>query len=168
MNNVISDKELMVISVMFLTLFPDSQIKKAICKRERKAIIRAFNKAIAIARNTLDKPHYLKIVYEANDVRIRAFEKMSLEGCNKERLSMVSPSGMIDNFNKKDPSLLSRVEIKDSHLESIRKAYSESNVGFTSLMYVNRLLDEIDKGLENIKEVSDEEIMEISNNIVRK
>jgi len=166
MEETISDKELMAIAALFLTMHESSKNKNIKDKRERKAIMRSINKQLAIASKVMIRTQYLKVVHEASAVRLRAYKEMDLEGMSRTRLNKVSPSGLIDSINKQDPSLLSRLNISEKHLESMRVKYANDNLTLASLMYGRRIVKEIEKGIENIKSITDEEIMEVSKKLV--
>jgi len=161
-----TDKELFIAAVLFLLLHPMSLTKEPAAKRERKALLRSLNRLLATARNDMDNVRYLKIVHEASDACIAAFEKMTLRSCTKERLTAVSPSGLIDAFKYRNIDLIKLVNIPEEHMRSMRIIYSDSNLAFPSLMYANRIIFEMEERIDKIDELDDNAIVQKSRKLV--
>jgi len=156
MDETLNEKQVVVGLVVYLLL---SYIDKndTTAKTQRKRILRDVSRELAKYRNK-HRLMYLKLAYESNDILQRIYDKMVLEQVDKEKLSAITPSGLLDYLDKKDPSLLEPFMFPVNQRKILTMKYNKSNLGFQSLMYVNRLLEEIDAALENARNMSDEEL----------
>ena len=156
MDKVLNERQVIVGLVIYLLL---SLIDKNdnTAKTQRKRIIRDVSRELAKYRNK-HRLMYLKLAYESNDILQRVYDKMVLEQINKKELSAITPSGLLDYLDIKDPSILKPFKFPNNQRNILTKKYANSKLGFQSLMYVNRLLEEIDTSLENARNMSDEEL----------
>ena len=156
MDGVLNEKQVVVGLVIYLLL---SYIDKndTTAKTQRKRILKDVSRELAKYRNK-HRLMYLKLAYESNDILQRVYDKMVLEQVDKKKLSAITPSGLLDYLDKKDPSLLKPFKFPENQRKILTKKYINSNLGFQSLMYVNRLLEEIDTALENARNMTDEEL----------
>jgi len=163
---VLTERELMMVSALFLLFHPYQQDKKLLIKRELKKIIRSFNKLMAITNKNMNRMTYLKIAHESYDLKLRAFNKMTLDLVDKDKLNSVTMPALLRAIMMKEPDLLAKAEIDQKDIDSMFKKYNGDSLTFQSTMYANRLITELDVGLENIKGVSDDVIMKKSMDLV--
>jgi len=145
-------------TVIFLLLFSiDKDYPKG--KRVRKKLIRATKKQLSIFKK-LDPYYYLRIVNEGSKVLTEARDKLALDTGKDPKELRITPSDLIMKLMYKDEKILEPFGYDKKDIEDLHKVYENSQLGFTTLMFINRLLAIIKERAKEVEARKDEPLTE--------
>ena len=133
----------MLASAIWMLMYP--YLKEHKLKRPRKKILFKIKKFLAVTRGkdiTIER--YNKLVTESSDVYMRAGDRMTLDSTNGRKLKMIDPSSMLMYFDKLVPELTTAFGLDQKDKDDLFNGYKSNGLGFTSLMFCNRVIGEMD------------------------
>lgn len=144
------ERKLLLGSAIFLLLF--SIGNDNVCKRTRKKVVRVIKKELAIIRTTsgMSRAEYLKLVTDSSILIQNAQSKMVIKSTKGVPMSHVDPGKMLTIMSDAIPDLFFTLNIDKSDISEMNKCYETTMLGFPTLMFVNRLLEEIDNYIKDL------------------
>jgi len=151
-------EQILIGTVIFLLLFSiDKDYPKG--KRVRKKLIRATKKQLSIFRK-IDPYYYLRIVNEGSKVLAEARDKLASDTGKDPKELRITPSDLIMKLMYKDEKILEPFGYDKKDIDDLHKVYENSQLGFTTLMFINRLLSIIKDRAIEIEARKDEPLTE--------
>jgi len=111
-------------------------------KRGRKAIMKELKKKLKIYGST-SPVKYSKLANMANDVIQNARENLEFRNMDKEDLYYTNPGMMLKFIKWRYPEFVSMFELKNDHIENINSHYLGTGLGFQTIMFSNKLINEL-------------------------
>jgi hypothetical protein len=144
-----NNEKLIIYGALIFTLFFGIP-KDTVGSRTRKKIIGQVKKWLAI--NGKHNPNitfneYVQLVKDGGNILASVHDTMSLEGTGK--FNHIDPAKFLAGLLKKVPEL-EVFEISQRDIAELEEIYKDSNLGFPTLMFLNRLIPLVD-GYETSK-----------------
>lgn len=142
------DKETILVSSVIYILIYGIPKTDTSGKSARKRLIRELGKTIAEYRE-VDKKEYLILVTFSGKLITKIADNMKLSDEKDIKNASISPDKLLLYIKNKRPDIFNKLKVSEETMNKLEAVYSASNLGFRSLMYVNRLLKYIEEYLNS-------------------
>jgi len=143
MNKLSNKKEILLLLTVYLIYVSMDNNKSSKLKIAKKRISRNIAKLIAIYRKTTSVNDYIKLVNDGSGISNKSQQGLVLESISEPMVN-INPYIFLVLLRERFPDLFTEELVSKSDLEIIKGVFTDTIYLISTLMFVNRLVDNID------------------------